>query len=118
VALSAAINATASRLNRERQHKAEVRADEIVLVRDIEADYRKVDREGDLKIESHFQNLYALADDEEERTAVVLAFCEWQKREAMEEAIVTGSVEEAVEFLKANNELFLADGCGPTGRAA
>jgi hypothetical protein len=118
MALSTAIRQTATRLNRERQHKAEVRADEIVLVRDIEDDYRKVDREGDLAIESHFQRLYALADDEEERTAVVLAFCEWQKREAMEDAIVTGSVAEAVDFLKANNELFLADGCGPTGQAA
>lgn len=116
--LTKAIRETATRLNRDRQHRVEVRTDEIVLVADIERDYHSADRAGDLAIESHFQKLYALADDEEEKTAVVLAFCEWQKREAIEEAALVGSVAEAVDFLKANNELFLADGCGPTGRAA
>ena len=116
--LTTKIREGATRIARFRVEREEVRFQEIGLVKDVESEYIKVDRAGDLAIESHFQKLYALADDEEERTAVVLAFCEWQKREALEEKAVTGTVAEAVDFLKANNELFLADGCGPTGRAA
>ena len=70
MALSIAIRETATRLNRARQHRAEVRIDERIAVEDIGRDYTAADRAGDLAVEAHFQALYNLVDTEAEKEAV------------------------------------------------
>jgi hypothetical protein len=104
--------------NRLRQRKAERRLDEIVKVADIADDYGSVDRRGDLAIETHFGRLYQLVSSAEEKQAVAAAYVTWQKCEQAEDEAVIGSVGESVYLLKANNDFWLDDGCGPDGRAA
>lgn len=101
-----------------RQHRAEVRMDELTVVHDVRVQYEKVDRSSDLRMESHFQAMWALADDEEERDAIARAFAEWGKGEQLEGMAVEQAVSIAIETLKRNNPLWLHDGCGPDGAAA
>lgn len=112
MALHRAIEArrqTATRANRDRQDLAERRTDEIASVAEIESDYAKVDRAGDLAIEAHFATLYQLVDSEEEKRAVAAAYAVWCRSERAEDAAVGGSVTEAVELLRNNNPLWLGE---------
>lgn len=109
---------TANRRNRHKAEREGRRLEEIGAVMDIAKVYADIDREGDLVMETHFARIYQLADDEPERDAAVKAFMDWQRTERAEGYAVESSVNEATELLKANNALFLADGCGPNGRAA
>lgn len=107
-----------ARIRRGQQTAAELRVDEIGSVTDIERDYHAVDRAGDLAIESKFSELYQLVDGEAEKAAVARAFQVWQQSEKQEDFAVTGAVDEAATVLRNNNDFWLADGCGPDGRAA
>jgi hypothetical protein len=118
VTLAQRTRQTATRQNRQRQHRTEVRLEEIVKVAGIADTYSEADRRGDLAIETHFARLYQLVDTDAERDAVVAAYRVWAKSEQIEDLAVTGSVEESVGMLKVNNNLWLDDGCGPDGRAA
>jgi hypothetical protein len=108
----------ATRATRRNQRRAEVRLDEIVAVTSIGTTYEAVDRAGDLEIETHFRRLYELVDSEDEKEAVARAFAVHMAAERREDFAVRGSVDEASATLKANNPFWLADGCGPDGRAA
>lgn len=101
-----------------RQERAERRLDEQVAVHDIRTEYEKIDRAGDNRMETHFRAMWALADDEEERDAIARAFADWGKGEQLEGMAVEQAVQVAIDTLKANNNFWLADGCGPDGRAA
>lgn len=109
---------TATIENRARVERVERRADEIALVAEVETDYQRADRAGDLQIEGHFQALYQLVDSEAEKEAVARAFAVWQRTERAEEQVVSGSVDEATQLLRENNPYWLHDGCGPDGQAA
>lgn len=104
--------------NRQKQRAAERRMDEIVSVAAIATDYESVDRAGDLAIEAKFQELYRLVDSPAEKEAVARAFAVHQKAERAEDVAVRGSVDESVDLLRTNNNLWLHDGCGPDGTAA
>ena len=106
-AITTARRQTATTANRQRQQRAERRMDEIVSVAGIAGDYEKVDRDGDLTIQDHFQSLYHLVDTEEERDAVARAFAVWQKCEQAEERVLRGSVDESVDLLRTNNDFWL-----------
>lgn len=109
---------TASRANRLRQQRAERRMDEIVVVAEVHAKYEKADRDGDLRVESLIQKVHDLADDEEEREAAAQLLAAWWASERQEGIAVEGAVRDAVDHLRRNNGFWLADGCGPDGRAA
>ena len=106
-AIEQARRQTATRANRQRQQRAEVRMDEIVSVAAIAPAYEQADRAGDLTIQDHFQSLYHLVDSEEEREAVARAFAVWQKCEQAEERALRGSVDESVDLLRTNNDFWL-----------
>jgi hypothetical protein len=101
-----------------RQHRAEKRMDEQVAVHQIKVEYERADRISDLEMEVAFSRLYQVADDDEEREAVARAFVVYQKGERVEDLAVAMSVDQATSLLKANNGLWLHDGCGPDGTAA
>lgn len=105
----------ASRENREAQNRAELRLSEIVKTAGIADDYMKLDRSGDLDIETHFGRLFHAAPNEEMRTLVIRAFTAWQRDEAAEEQAVMGSVGGAVQFLKTNNDVWLNGAAVPVG---
>ena len=92
--------------------------DEITAVHDVRTDYEKADGASDLRMEAHFRAMWALADDEAERTAIAHAFADWGKGEQLEGMAIEQAVGVAIETLKRNNPLWLNDGCGPDGRAA
>ena len=98
---------TATIENRARVERVERRADEIAIVAEVETDYQRADRAGDLQIEGHFQALYQLVDTEAEKEAVARAFAVWQRTERAEEQVVSGSVDEAVTLLKEQNGYWL-----------
>ena len=106
-AISAARRQTATRENRERQHRAECRLDEIVKTAGIADDYMDIDRRGDLDIETHFGRMWNAATTEEMRTLIARTFAAWQRDERAEEDAVRESVGGAVSLLKANNDLFI-----------
>ena len=114
-AIEQARRQTATRANRQRQQRAEVRMDEIVSVAAIAGDYEQADRDGDLTIQDHFQSLYHLVDSEEEREAVARAFAVWQKCEQAEERALRGSVDESVDLLRTNNDFWLNGALTPDG---
>ena len=117
-ALSIAIQESAGRLSRQRQRRAELRLDEIVSVAGIADQYAAADRAGDLDVEAHFGRLWRAAETEEMRTLIVQAFAAWTKDEQIEELAVRDAVGDSVALLKTNNDTWLTDGCGPSGRAA
>ena len=116
--LTTAIRETATKLNRERQHRAEQRLEEIVKVAGLPDAYTKHDRSGNLAVETAFARVYQLVNTDAERAAVAKAFVVWQHDERKESTFIGEWSSEAVDILKGNNDLFLNDGCGPTGRAA
>lgn len=67
----------AVKANRDRNEAAGRRADEIASVHEVGTDYAKVDRAGDVAIEGHFQQLYALVDSKPEKDAVLAAYLVW-----------------------------------------
>ena len=106
-AIEQARRQTATRANRERQNRAELRLTEIIKVAGIADDFERADRKGDLRIESAFAALYQASKSENLRELVVDAFVAWQQDEAAEEAAVRGGVNGAVLQLKANNPVWL-----------
>jgi hypothetical protein len=118
MALSAAIQRGATQLARQNQLRAELRLEEIIKVEGIADDYATVDRSGDLEMERHFGIMYHAAHSERMRELIVAAFLSWEKTERNEERVVRRSVDGTALMLRENNDVFLADGCGPTGRAA
>jgi hypothetical protein len=116
--LSQRIARTSSRLNRWRQTLTEKRIDEVVAVEDIGRTYEKVNRTGNVRVESHFARTMQLMDDDEERQSLLDTFQAWQHDERLERVAVTTSVDNATTLMKSQNPLFLDDGCGPDGRAA
>ena len=117
-ALSIAIANAQKRKRSDRQRRAELRLDEIVKVAGIADDYNEIDRAGDLTLETHFGKLWQAAETEEMRTLVARTFAAWTRDEQAEERVVRESVDCSVTLLKTNNDFWLADGCGPDGRAA
>lgn len=109
---------TATLANRLRQRKAEQRLEELVKIAGIPDEYERRGRSSDLAVETAFATCYQLVNTEDERAAVVRAFQLWQRDEKHEKGIVRDLTDESVQFLKDGNDLFLNDGCGPTGRAA
>jgi hypothetical protein len=101
--------AGASRAARRHKEAAGKRVDEIGAVKDIAPIYAAVDRAGDLAMEDEFRRLYALATDEEQKTAVARTYAVWMAAERREDMAVTGSVDDAVTLLKHNNDFWL--GC-------
>ena len=106
---------TATRDNRARQHRAELRLEEIVKVSGIADSYMDIDREGDLNIETQFARLYQSADSDLMRSMIVQTFVAWQRDEAQEEAIVNGEVRESVDLLKFHNPTFIDGAAVPAG---
>lgn len=113
--LLARTTARAGRANRERQRRAELRLEELLKVEGIADEYERVDRKGDLRIESHFASLYALVDSVEEKEAVAAAFATWMKSEAEEEAVLRGSVTDASGYMKRNNPTWIDGAAVPDG---
>lgn len=97
----------ATRATRARVHRTEVRADEIAIVAEVETDYQRADRAGDLQMETWFSSAYQSAPDEEWRSRIVQGFMCWQRTERAEEGVVTQSVGDAVDLLKGNNDFWL-----------
>lgn len=93
--------------DRLEQMRAERRMDEIVSVASVATTYESVDRAGDLEIEDRFKELYNLVDSEEEKQAVARAFAVHQRAERAEDLAVRGSVDEAVDLLRSNNDFWL-----------
>lgn len=115
MALATRLSTRATRRAIEAEGK---RFDEIGATTDIGTTYAAVDRAGDLEMEDQFKRLFVVADDDEERSAVVAAYMAWDRTERREGVAVESSVEDAVALLRTNNDFWLADGCGPDGRAA
>lgn len=103
----------ASRQARRNKEAAGRRVDEIGAVTDIGRDYHAADAAGDLEMESQFQRLYAVADDDEEREAVAGAFAVWMRTERIEELALTTSVENAATLLRENNPFWLGAAVPP-----
>ena len=114
-ALIQARRQTATAENRARQHRAELRLEEIVKVSGIADSYMDIDREGDLNIETQFARLYQSATDDLMRSLIVQTFVAWQRDEAAEEAIVRGEVGESVQMLKTHNPTFIDGAAVPAG---
>ena len=119
MALSAAINEarrqTATRENRQNQLRAERRITEIIKVAGIADEYDKVDRKGDLRIETAFARLYNAADSDLLRDLVVKTFMAWQVDERDEERTVKAHTEGAVVYLKEGNPIWLDGAAVPAG---
>jgi hypothetical protein len=98
-----------TRENRNRNSRTEKRMDEIATVAEVETDYQRVDRAGDVEIEGHFQSLYQLVDTEAERRAVARAYSVWVASERREDLAVRGSVGGALTTLKQNNPFWLGE---------
>lgn len=108
--LLARTTARASRVNRERQARAELRLSEIIKVAGIADEYEQIDRAGDLAMETWFARAYQAADSEPMRTLIAQGFVVWQRTEQAEEQHVRGDVDDSVEVLKANNPTWLGEG--------
>ena len=115
IAIDKARRQTATRENRERQNRAELRLEEIVKTSGIADEYEAVDRRGDLDIETHFARLFQQAPDEKFRTLVTRAFMAWQADEKAEEEAVYGSVGATVQMLKNNNDVWINGARVPDG---
>lgn len=100
----------ATRTNRDRQQRTERRMDELAAVADVETDYQRVDRVGDLQMESWFQRHYAAQTTDAGRTDVANGFAIWLRTERAEEGVVGGSVGDALTALRANNPYWLGEG--------
>ena len=98
---------TATRENRERQNRAELRLTEIIKVAGIADDFERADRQGDLRIETAFAALYQSSPTEHLRSLVVNAFVEWLQDERNEERAVRAGVDGSVHLLKINNDVWL-----------
>lgn len=102
-------------INRARQHRAELRLEEIVKVAGIEDSYLDIDRDGDLHIETAFGRLYQACETEQMRSLVARTFAIWQKDEAAEEAVVKGEVGSAVSMMKRHNPAYIDGAFVPDG---
>lgn len=109
IALSEARRQGATADARARQHRAELRLEEMIKVSGIADDYQKIDRKGDLAIERAFGNLYRCAPTDGMRDLVVRTYMQWMKDEAEEEKVVRSSVEGAVTFMASNNPVFIEE---------
>lgn len=108
-AIEQARRQTATRANRVRQMKAELRLEEIVKVAGISDQYDRIDRAGDLNIETAFARIFQMAETKAMRDAIVDCFVAWQADEKAEEAIVHGETQGAVSLMKFDNPLFIED---------
>lgn len=95
--------------NVERTMRVERRADEIATVAEVETDYQRVDRAGDLQMESWFQRHYAAQTSNDGRTEVAEGFAIWQRTERAEDHVIGGSVDGALNTLRANNPFWLGE---------
>ena len=80
---------TSARANRRRQTLAELRVDEQLTITDYRPLFRRweqVDRDGDNRIETRFQQLYALLDSEAQKQMLGSIYAEWMADERNEEA--------------------------------
>lgn len=107
IAIEQARRQTATRANRERQRRAELRLEEIVKVAGIADGYARGDRDGNLLIEQTFAKLYQAVDSPMEREAVVQAFMVWQADERHESSMVRALADDSVAFLKRNNPVWI-----------
>ena len=101
----------ATRATRNRVLRIEKRADEIATVAEVETDYQRADRAGDLQMESWFSRGYQSAPSEEWRAFMVEGFLLWGRTERAEEGVVSESVGDAVAFLKKGNDFWLGAFC-------
>ena len=106
-AIEQARRQTATRANRDRQARAELRFSELVSVADIATHYEKVDRAGDLAVESAFVKVYQLVDTEPEREAIKDAYLVWARSEKDEERVLRGAVDNTFDFMKGHNPVWL-----------
>lgn len=116
--ITRAIQRGATQLARSRQMRAEQRLEELVKIAGLPDAYDKAGRSGNLAVETAFARCYQLVNSDAEREAVTNAFMVWQRDERSERQFVNAFSSETTDLLKSNNDLFLNDGCGPTGRAA
>ena len=103
---------------RQRQDDAEARLEELIKIGGIPEEYDRLDRPGNLAVETAFARCYQLVDSDDEREAVVKAFVTWQSDERHERKVVRDVTADALDFVKGQNDRWLTDGCGPSGRAA
>lgn len=99
----------AVRENRDRNEAAGKRVDEIVAVTEVESDYTKADRSGDLEMESWFSTAYQSMPTDDLRDLIARGFVIWQRTERREEGTVAESVSDAADLLRANNPFWLGD---------
>lgn len=100
----------AVKANRTKNEAAGRRVDEIATVAEVETDYRRVDRVGDLQMESWFQRHYAAQKDEAGRSDVTEGFLLWQRTERAEESEVSESVNGSLTLMRENNPFWLGEG--------
>lgn len=98
---------TATRANRDRQRRAELRLEEIVKTAGIPDAYERVGRSGDLAVETAFATAYQLVNTERERDAVLRAFMVWEDDERGERAAVRALTGDVVADLKLHNRAWI-----------
>lgn len=107
--------------------RAEARIEERITIDGYDELFSRwdaADRKGDLRIESGFQRLYAHLKgraDAEGLDMIADLYQWWIADERREESVVTATKDHKAFQLvqhKSHNDLFLSDGCGPSGRAA
>ena len=109
------------------QRFAEARVDERITIDQYDGLFSRwdaADRKGDLRLESGFQRMYAhlkAQGDTDGLDLIADLYQWWLADERAEERVVDATKDHKAFQLtqhRANNDLFLGDGCGPTGRAA
>ena len=107
--------ASASRENRESQHRAELRLSEIVKTYGIADEYIRADAAEDTDMKVHFGRMYHAAPNEEMRVLISRAFAAWDKHDKKVDGLVNETVGAAVQLLKDNNIVWLNGAAVPVG---
>lgn len=115
IAIAEAQKKRATRENRELQLRAELRLEELIKVGGIADHYERVNRRGNLEVETAFARVLHLVDTEAEKRAVVAAYMAWEKDERLEQRTVRGETDNALVAMKGNNPIWLDGAAVPTG---
>ena len=115
IAIAEAQKQRASRDNRQRQLRAELRLEELIKVGGIADHYEQVNRKGNLEVETAFARVMHLVDTEDEKRAVVAAYMAWLKDEKLEQRTVRDDTDDALLAMKGNNPTFIDGAYVPGG---
>lgn len=128
IAIDKARRQTATRANRDAHDRAALRLEEVFKVAGIADELDRLDRPRNIEVETAFAVAYQCVDGEQEREAVLNAFMKYEADEKAEKRDRHSKVNGAAAQMVRNNPVWienqrvpqewLADGCGPDGRAA